>query len=90
VGVVEAKRQYSWWGRSASPGQGLQHAIEYAVALDVPRAIAADGHSIIELDLLTGTERHLHEFPRPPELRDRYAGHQQLDDKARSRRASTR
>lgn len=67
VGVVEAKREYS------SPGQGLQQAIEYAVALDLPTAIASDGHAIIERDLSTGTERHLDAFPTPPELWDRYA-----------------
>lgn len=77
VGVVEAKREYS------SPGQGLQQAIEYAVALDLPTAIASDGHTIIERDLSTGIERHLDAFPTPPELWDRYARHHHLDEDAR-------
>lgn len=59
VGVVEAKREYS------SPGQGLQQAIEYAVALDLPTAIASDGHAFLERDLSTGTERHLDAPPSP-------------------------
>lgn len=78
VGVVEAKREYS------SPGQGLQQAIEYAVALDLPTAIASDGHTIIERDLSTGTERQLDAFPTPPELWERYARHHRLDDEARA------
>lgn len=76
VGVVEAKREYS------TPGQGLQQAIEYATALDVPTAIASDGHSIIERDLSTGAEQKLENFPTPAELWDRYRRYHGLTDEA--------
>lgn len=76
VGVVEAKREYS------TPGQGLQQAIEYAVALDVPTAIASDGRKIIERDLSTGTERELAAFPTPVELWDRYREFHGLTDES--------
>lgn len=76
VGVVEAKREY------ATPGQGLQQAIEYAVALDLPIAIASDGHGIIERDLGTGRERALDAFPTPAELWDRYREYHALTDEA--------
>lgn len=64
--MVEAKREYS------TAGQGLQQAIEYAVALDVPTAIAFDGRTIIEYDLASGAERELTAFPTPAELWARY------------------
>lgn len=62
----------------------MTEAIEYAVALDLPTAIASDGHAIIERDLSAGTERHLDAFPTPPELWDRYARHHHLDVEGRA------
>jgi type I site-specific restriction endonuclease len=40
VAVVEAKREY------AQPGDGLQQAKEYAALLDLPVALATNGHGI--------------------------------------------
>jgi type I restriction enzyme R subunit len=66
VAVVEAKREY------AQPGDGLQQAKEYAGLLDLPVALATNGHGIVEFDFRTGQERPLDAFPRPDELWERY------------------
>ncbi|TDK23508.1 restriction endonuclease subunit R [Arthrobacter crusticola] len=68
LAVVEAKDERH------SVGDGMQQAIEYAVALDVPFAYSSNGHGFLEHDFFTGTERMLamHEFPTNDELWQRY------------------
>ena len=52
---------------------GIQQAIEYALALDLPFAYACNGKAFLEHDMLTGKERTfpLDQFPRPEELHQR-------------------
>ncbi len=67
VAVVEAK------DFKHALSAGLQQAIDYAKALDVPFAYASNGEGFREHDFLTGRERDLalDEFPTPEELRAR-------------------
>jgi type I restriction enzyme R subunit len=74
VAVVEAKREY------AQPGDGLQQAKEYAGLLDLPVALATNGHGAVEFDFHTGRERSLDVFPRPDELWERYRAWKGLPD----------
>jgi type I site-specific restriction endonuclease len=74
VAVVEAKREY------AQPGDGLQQAKEYANLLDLPVALATNGHGIVEFDFHSGLERSLDVFPRPDELWERYRAWKGLAD----------
>jgi type I restriction enzyme R subunit len=74
VAVVEAKRLY------ASPWQGLQQGIEYALRLDVPLVYATNGYGIRERDLASGTERDLDSFPTPAETWARYVEVNELDE----------
>lgn len=68
IAIVEAK------DTSHSIGAGLQQAIGYAQALDIPFAYSTNGYGFVEHDFFTGVERNLHmdEFPTPQELWDRY------------------
>lgn len=68
IAVVEAK------DTSHSAGAGLQQAMGYAQALDVPFAYSSNGKGFIEHDFFTGKERALgiDEFPTPEELWCRY------------------
>lgn len=62
IAVVEAKEY------KASAGTGLQQAKDYAQALGLKFAYAANGSDIIEFDFLTGLQRSLTAFPSPEEL----------------------
>lgn len=68
LAVVEAK------ARGVPATDGLQQAIEYATTLSAPFAYATNGLTIIERDLLTGTETTLDSFPSPQALFDRWRG----------------
>lgn len=67
LGVVEAKAAYK------TPGDGLQQARDYALALGLRFAYATNGCGIVEADLVTGVEREIADFPTPKELFDRLA-----------------
>lgn len=68
LAIVEAKDEQH------TPGAGLQQAMGYAEALDVPFAYSTNGHGFIEHDYSTGKEREfpMDEFPSPNELRERW------------------
>ena len=72
IAVVEAKAE------DYSPHQGLQQAIEYAIALDLPFAYSTNGKGIVEHDMLTGEEREMDSFPSQSELVTRYRAHRGL------------
>jgi type I restriction enzyme R subunit len=62
IAVVEAKPD------TATPGAGLQQAMEYAQILGLPFAYSTNGQSIVEHDFLTGAEAEVAAFPTPTEL----------------------
>lgn len=68
LAVVEAK------DTEHTVGAGLQQAMGYAEALDIPFAYSTNGKGFIEHDFTTGKERSLgmDEFPTPEELWHRY------------------
>jgi type I restriction enzyme R subunit len=68
LAVVEAKDELH------NVGDGMQQAMEYAMALDVPFAYSSNGWGFLEHDFFTGRERSLemHEFPTSAELWRRY------------------
>jgi type I restriction enzyme R subunit len=68
IAIVEAK------DNKHSVSFGLQQAIDYAKALDVPFAYSSNGDSFFEHDFLTGKEREisLEQFPTYDELISRY------------------
>lgn len=68
LAVVEAK------DTEHTVGAGLQQAMGYAEALDIPFAYSTNGKGFIEHDFTTGEERSLgmDEFPTPEELWHRY------------------
>lgn len=68
LAVVEAK------DTEHTVGAGLQQAMGYAEALDIPFAYSTNGKGFIEHDFATGKERSLgmDEFPTPEELWHRY------------------
>ena len=72
LAVVEAKAEY------LAPSEGLQQAIQYGLALDVPFVYATNGLGIVEHDFLTGQERELETFPSPLELWNRVRLHKGL------------
>jgi len=74
IAVVEAKREY------AKPADGLQQAKAYAELLDVPVALATNGHGIAEFDFGTGLERQLDRFPRPDEVWERFRAWKGITD----------
>jgi type I restriction enzyme R subunit len=65
-----------------SVGAGLQQAIEYAKALDVPYVYASNGDGFVEQNLLTGEvkELKLKEFPSPEALYQRYKINKGIDE----------
>ncbi len=71
IAVIEAK------DNNHSVGSGMQQALRYAEALDVPFAFSSNGDAFIEHDLTTSEgvveqERTMQAFPSPDELWDRY------------------
>lgn len=74
VGALEAKREHK------RPEDGLEQAKEYAERLDLPVAIATNGHGIVAFDFRTGTQQRLDAFPRPDELWERYRSWHGLHD----------
>ncbi|WP_449314742.1 EcoAI/FtnUII family type I restriction enzme subunit R [Rubneribacter sp.] len=68
LAIVEAK------GTEKSMHAGLQQAMEYAEALDVPFAYSTNGKGFVEHDFITGKECtfSMDEFPAPEELWARY------------------
>ncbi|NJK45956.1 MAG: DEAD/DEAH box helicase family protein [Pleurocapsa sp. SU_196_0] len=74
LAVVEAKAEY------LAPSEGLQQAMQYGQALDVPFVYATNGHGIVEHDFLTGQQRDLETFPTPLELWNRVRLHKGLGE----------
>jgi type I restriction enzyme R subunit len=64
IAVIEAK------DNKHGIGDGMQQAIGYAEALDVPFAYSSNGDGFLEHDFLTGKERQIkmEELPSPDEL----------------------
>ncbi|WP_244841562.1 EcoAI/FtnUII family type I restriction enzme subunit R [Aeromonas allosaccharophila] len=77
LAVVEAKKV----GLPAE--NGVQQAREYAEILGLKFAYATNGHRIIEIDYITGTEREVERYATPDELFAR------LTDSTRLSQAST-
>lgn len=82
LALIEAKDQ------SHSVGSGMQQALEYAEALDVPFVFSSNGEGFLLHDR-TGTgeaveiELTLDQFPSPEELWQRYCQWKGLDEQAR-------
>lgn len=68
IAIVEAKDS------NHTVEAGLQQAMDYAIALDVPFAYSSNGKGFAEHDFTTGKVRRLgmNEFPTPDELWKRY------------------
>ena len=68
IAVVEAKKN------TATVGEGMQQAINYAKILDIPFAYSTNGKAFLEHDFITGKEREIpmDEFPSPDDLWYRY------------------
>ncbi len=66
IAVIEAKASY----RSAQ--DGVQQARDYAEVLGLRFAYASNGHEIIEIDMVAGTEAVRADFPAPDELWQRF------------------
>lgn len=62
IAVIEAKAGY----RSAQ--DGVQQARDYAEVLGLRFAYSSNGHEIIEIDMVAGTETIRSDFPTPDEL----------------------
>ena len=77
LAVVEAK------SATKNLTTGLQQAIGYAEALDVPFAFASNGLAFREHDMITGKERdfEMDEFPTYEQLKQRWFVEKQLNDK---------
>ena len=77
IAVIEAK------DNKQSVGSGMQQAISYAEALDVPFAYSSNGDGFLEHDFLTGKERQLKidELPSPEELYQRYKLANKIEEK---------
>lgn len=76
LAIVEAK------DNNHSVGAGLQQAIEYAKALDVPYVYASNGDGFVEQNLINGKvkELKLKEFPSPEALYQRYKIDKGIDE----------
>ena len=72
IAVVEAKEI------GLSVETGVQQAREYAEILGLKFAYATNGHRIIEIDYLTGTEREVDRYATPDELFARLTAATQL------------
>ena len=68
IAIVEAKDS------NHTVEAGLQQAMDYAIALDVPFAYSSNGKGFAEHDFTTGKVRRLgmDQFPTPDELWKRY------------------
>ena len=76
LAIVEAK------DNTQPVGAGLQQAIDYAKALDVPYVYASNGDGFVEQNLITGEakELKLEEFPSPEALFQRYRIDKGIDE----------
>src|SRR3989339_79339 len=76
IAVVEAK------DNTHSVSAGLEQALDYAQALDVPFVYSTNGDAFIEHDRRTGTEIEISidEFPSPEELFRRYSHAKDYND----------
>ncbi len=76
LAIVEAK------DNTQPVGAGLQQAIDYAKALDVPYVYASNGDGFVEQNLITGEakELNLEEFPSPEALFQRYRIDKGIDE----------
>lgn len=76
LAIVEAK------DNNHPVGTGLQQAIDYAKALDVPYVYASNGDGFVEQNLITGEvkELKLEEFPSPEALYQRYREDKGIDE----------
>lgn len=79
IAVIEAKASY----RSAQ--DGVQQARDYAEVLGLRFAYASNGHEIIEIDMVAGTEAACADFPRPDELWQRLRDELDLPEVAANR-----
>ena len=87
IAVIEAK------DNKHSIGSGMQQALGYAEALDVPFVFSSNGDGFLFHDRsCTGaqveTELHLDQFPSPAELWQRYCQWKGLDDQAQHKVAA--
>ena len=76
LAIVEAK------DNNHPVGAGLQQAIDYAKALDVPYVYASNGDGFVEQNLITGEvkELKLEEFPSPEALYQKYRIDKGIDE----------
>lgn len=76
LAIVEAK------DNNHSVGAGLQQAVEYAKALDVPYVYASNGDGFVEQNLITGEVKNLalKDFPSPDSLYQRYKTDQGINE----------
>ena len=76
LAIVEAK------DNNHPVGAGLQQAIDYAKALDVPYVYASNGDGFVEQNLITGEvkELSLNDFPSPEALYQRYRIDKGIDE----------
>jgi type I restriction enzyme R subunit len=79
LAVVEGKAAYK------TAADGVQQAKQYAEMLGLKFAYATNGHEIIEVDYVTGRERHMDTYPTPGELWNRYRAASGLSDEAAER-----
>lgn len=80
IAVIEAK------DNTQSIGSGMQQAISYAEALDVPFAYSSNGDGFLEHDFFTGKERQIRieDLPSPEELYQRYKLANKIEEKTES------
>ncbi|MBC7369467.1 MAG: DEAD/DEAH box helicase family protein [Undibacterium sp.] len=83
LAVVEAKAE------GHHVGEGIQQAKDYAQILQVHFAYATNGATIIEIDLVAGTERPVPGYPAPEELMRRYRERAKLTSDAAVERVLT-
>jgi len=79
IAVIEAK------DNNHTVGDGMQQAIDYGTALDVPFVYSSNGDAFLEHDFLRTSgqverEIPLGEFPSPNELWNRYCGIRGIDE----------
>lgn len=74
--IIEAKAN-TW-----PVGDGMQQAIKYAEALQVPFVFTSNGDSFVFKDMTAGTEREIapEDFPYPTELWQKHLAHKGLED----------
>ncbi|SER19044.1 EcoAI/FtnUII family type I restriction enzme subunit R [Neolewinella agarilytica] len=76
--IIEAKANHR------PVGDGMQQAMKYAEALQIPFVFTSNGDSFVFKDMTAGTEREikLEEFPSPTELWSKYLAHKGLEDES--------